>query len=96
MGVLIGKIWKIKSKSRLRYGRDSLGNYCGTAVGRDSQLDLKETRFLSYFYNASNPDLSSYYKKCVQRCPESAVTICKYGIDPKSQTDPGYVRLLDD
>ena len=68
---------------RLRYGTDSLGNYCGTLVRKDSQMDLADEKYL-YWFDFSN---TSSYKRCLESCPKSISLICKYGVGLSNSSD---------
>ncbi|KAJ3093200.1 hypothetical protein HK102_000001, partial [Quaeritorhiza haematococci] len=74
--------------ARLKYGRDSEGNLCGSPVGVDSTRDLSSKPFLYYF----NLTLSDTYRVCVRQCPNVTTTtqlesiLCRYDVVPANTT----------
>lgn len=89
MAVLIGMMHSFNQ--RLRYGTDSLGNYCGTNIGKDSQMDLSSKKYL-FRFDFSN---SLSYKRCLESCPESMSLICKYGVEPNNSSDLVKVNIAN-
>jgi hypothetical protein len=68
-------------------------NSTGTSIGKDSKMELINTRYLLRFDFSD----SSGYRRCVESCPTSESLICKYGIEPAKESDlAGRVRSLSE
>jgi solute carrier family 44 protein 1 (choline transporter-like protein)/choline transporter-like protein 2/4/5 len=71
---------KFQCLTRLKYGKDTLNNTCGSynpAVGSVPAFDATGMKLL-HWLNPSNPNS----RLCISNCPKEGEVVCKYFVEP--------------